>query len=149
MTMKERLSEELKDAMRSRDETRKVTLRGAMAAIRNAEIAAGRLFEDNDVSEVLRREVKQRRDSIDEFQRGGRQDLVDKETAEMGILREYLPQSLNRAQIAVAAREVIAEVGAQGARDKGKVMGPLLKRLAGQAEGRDVNEVVSELLAGA
>jgi uncharacterized protein YqeY len=148
MTMKERLSEDLKDAMRSRDETRKVTLRGAMAAIRNGEIAAGRLFEDDDVSDVLRKEVKQRRDSIDEFQRGGRQDLVNKETAEMQILREYLPQSLERDQIAAEARQVIAEVGAEGPRDKGKVMGPLLKRLAGRAEGRDVNEVVSELLTG-
>jgi uncharacterized protein len=149
MTLKDQLSDDLKDAMRRNDDRRKITIRGALAAIRNAEIAAGRQYDDAGVADVLRKEVKQRRDSIDAYQRAGRTDLVNNETAEMEILRAYLPQLLDRGQIAVIAREVIAEVGAAGPRDKGKVMGPLLKRLAGQAEGRDVNEVVSELLGGA
>jgi uncharacterized protein len=149
MTLKDQLSDDLKDAMRRNDDRGKITIRGALAAIRNAEIAAGRQYDDAGVADVLRKEVKQRRDSIDAYQRAGRTDLVNNETAEMEILRAYLPQLLDRGQIAVIAREVIAEVGAAGPRDKGKVMGPLLKRLAGQAEGRDVNEVVSELLGGA
>src|SRR5205823_6495452 len=114
----------------------------------NAEIAARHELEDAGVTDVLRRELKQRRDSIAEYEKAGRADLVQRETAELDILRDYLPQMLSRDEVAAAAREVIAEVGASGPRDKGKVMGPLLKRLSGRAEGRDVNEVVSELLSG-
>src|SRR4051812_9489916 len=147
MTIKERLSDDLKSALRAADEDRKRTLRLAMASVRNAEIAAGRELDDAGVTDVLRKEVKQRRDSIEEFQRFGRDDLVQRESTELGILQDYLPQTMSRDEIAVAAREIIAEVGASGARDKGKVMGPLLKRLSGRAEGRDVNEVVTELLA--
>lgn len=149
MTLKERLSDDLKQSMRAADEDRKRTIRLAMASIRNAEIAARKELDDAGVLDVLRREVKQRRDSIDEYRKAGRSDLVDREQGELAILQTYLPQMLNRDQITIAAREVIAEVGAAGPRDKGKVMGPLLKRLAGQAEGRDVNEIVTELLSGA
>ena len=148
MTLKQGLSDDLKASMRSADEDRKRTIRLAMASIRNAEIAARHELEDAGVTDVLRRELKQRRDSIAEYEKAGRADLVQRETAELDILRDYLPQMLSRDEVAAAAREVIAEVGASGPRDKGKVMGPLLKRLSGRAEGRDVNEVVSELLSG-
>lgn len=148
MALKERLADDLKSSMRSADDQRKQTIRLTLAAIKNAEIAAGHALDDTGVIEVLRREVKQRRDSIDEYSRANRVDLVDRETAELEILRDYLPPQLSREEIAAAARDVISEVGASGPRDKGKVMGPLLRRLAGRAEGRDVNEVVSTLLAG-
>lgn len=148
MTLKEQLSTDLKASMRGGDDQRKQTIRLAMASIHNAEIAAGRELDDAGVTEVVRREVKQRRDSIDEYQRAGRGDLAERENAELEILRAYLPQQLGRDEIAAAAREVIGEVGASGPRDKGKVMGPLLKRLAGRADGRDVNEVVTALLGG-
>jgi uncharacterized protein YqeY len=148
MSLKERLAADLRDAMRAGDEQRKTTIRLTMASIRNAEIASGHELDDRGVEEVLRKEVKQRRDSIEEFTRGGRNDLVERETEELEVLRGYLPQLMSREEISVEARVVIAEVGATDPRDKGKVMGPLLQRLAGRAEGRDVNEVVTGLLSG-
>ena len=146
MSLREQLTQDLRAALRDGDEQRKDTIRLAVAAIKNTEIASGQGLDDAGVRDVLRREVKQRRDSIEEFGKAGRDDLVQRETAEMEILRSYLPRMMDRAEIEAAAREVMARVGAGGPRDKGKVMGPLLKQLAGQAEGRDVNDVVTALL---
>jgi len=147
MRLKERLNDDLKSAMRAGSDVQKRTIRMALAAIRNAEIAAGHLFDDAEVSDVLRRQVKQRRDSIEEFAKAKRDDLVQRETEEATALQAYLPQSLSHEEIAIEARAVIAQVQATGPRDKGKVMGPLLARLGGRAEGRDVNDVVTGLLA--
>lgn len=148
MSLKEKLAEDLKDAMRSRDESRKTAIRMLLTAIKNAEVAAIRQFDDAEVLAVIAKQVKQRRESIEEFNKAGRQDLVDKEMAEMRVLEAYLPAQMSRDEIVAEAQKVIAELGARGPQDKGKVMGAIMPRLSGRAEGRLVNEVVTELLAG-
>ncbi len=147
MSLKEKLAEDLKEAMRARDETRKSAIRMALAAIKNAEVAAIKEFGDAEVLGVIAKQVKQRRESIEEFRKAGRQDLVDKEAAEMRVLESYLPAQMSREEIVAEARKVVDEVGARGPQDKGKVMAAIMPRLAGKAEGRTVNEVVTEILS--
>ena len=147
MSLKEKLAEDLKDAIRQGDESRKTAIRMVTWAVKNAEVAAGKPLEDPEVLVVIAKQVKQGRESIEEFKKGRRQDLVDKEAAEMRVLEAYLPPAMSPGEIAEEARKVIAEVGARGPADKGKVMPVLIARLAGRAEGRVINEVVTELLA--
>ncbi len=146
MSLKEQLANDLKDAIRQRDESRKIAIRMSISAIKNAEIKRGAALSEPDVLTLVRREAKQRLESIAEFEKADRRDLVEKERAELEVLQSYLPAQVSRDEIAKAAREVIAEVGAGGPRDKGKVMPVLIGRLAGRAEGREINEVVTELL---
>lgn len=150
MPLKEQLTSDLTNAMRASDEVRKSTLRMLMSAIKNAEVAGNERKELNDdqVMQVIGKQVKQRKESIDEFQKAGRQDLVDKETAEMVVLQAYMPEQMGRDEITAQVRKVIEEVGAKGPADKGKVMRVLMPRLSGKAEGREINAVVTELLTG-
>jgi uncharacterized protein YqeY len=148
MSLKEQLSTDLKDALKAGDERRKGTLRFLMAAVHNAEIEAGHELDDGGVAGVIAKQVKQRRDSIEEFRKGGRDDLVASEEAEIAVLLPYLPQQMSRDEIVEAAKRVIAETGASAPGDKGKVMPVLIEQLRGRAEGRQINEVVTELLAG-
>lgn len=147
MSLKEQLAADLKDAMRQRDALRRDVLRYSMAAVKNAEIEAGSELDDVAVTAVLAKEAKRRRESIEEFKKGNRPDLVEKEEAEVAILDAYLPEAVSRDEIVAAAREVVAETGAAGPRDIGKVMPVLMQRFAGRADGREVNEVVRELLS--
>ncbi len=150
MPLKEQLTSDLTDAMRQSDDVRKSTLRMLLTAINVAEVAGSerRQLNDEQVMQVLAKQVKQRRESIDEFQKAGRQDLVDKEAAELKVLEAYMPPQIPREEIEAEARKAIAEVGAKGPSDKGKVMQTLMPRLSGRADGRDINAVVTELLAG-
>ena len=145
--MKDQLSEDLKDAIRQRDEVRKTTVRMAMTAIKNAEVEARKPLDDQGVMAVLTKEAKQRRDSITAFKEADRQDLVDKESAELEVLEPYLPETMSRDDIIAAAKEAIVAVEATGPGDKGKVMSTLMPKLAGRADGREINEIVTELLA--
>ena len=147
MSLKEQLANDLKDAIRQRDESRKTAIRMVTWAIKNAEVDKGSDLSDPEVFSLLGKQVKQRRESIEEFQKADRRDLADKERAESEVLQAYLPPQMSREEIVEAAREVIAEVGASGPGDKGKVMSVLVKRLAGRAEGREINEAVTEILA--
>ena len=145
--LEERLVADLREAQKKRDMARRSAIRLVMAAKKNAEIAKGGCLDEAAILEVIAREVKRRRESIAEFSRGKRQDLVDREEAELAVLLEYLPQQMSREEIAAAARAIIEQTGARGPGDRGKVMGQLMPQMKGKADGREVNEVVSELLS--
>ena len=145
-SLKQKLSDDLKQAMRGGDVVRRSVIRLLMAAIKNAEIAAQSDLTDADILGVMAKQAKQRQESIESFKQGNRPDLVAKEEAELAILNQYLPRQMTREEIEAEARRVIAEVGAQGPADKGKVMPQLIARLKGRADGREINAVVTELL---
>ena len=144
----DKLMGDLKVAMKSRDKLRLSVIRQVRAEIKNAEIAKQKVLDDSDILGVISKEAKQRRESIGEFKKGNRQDLVAQEEAELTILLEYLPQQMSREEIVAAARQVIDEIGARGPGDRGKVMPKLVAELKGKAEGREINEIVTELLGG-
>jgi len=146
--LQEKLMDDLKAAMKGRDKLRHLVISLVRAAIKNAEIAQQRTMEDPDVLGIIAKEAKLRRESIEAFKKGDRPDLVAKEEAELAILLEYLPKQISRDEIIAAARQVIAEVGAQGPADKGKVMPKLMPQLKGKAEGREINDIVTKLLSG-
>jgi uncharacterized protein YqeY len=147
MSLKDTISDDLKQALKQADDVRKRTLRVLISAVHNAEIEKGAPLDDSGVLAVIAKQAKQRRESAEEFRKGDRQDLVEREEAEAAVLQAYLPAAMSREEIAAAARKVIAEVGAQGPRDVGKVMPVLVKQLAGRAGGSEINAVVRELLA--
>ena len=144
---KQKLTDDLKQAMRDGDTVKRSVLRMLMSSINNAEIAKRADLEESDILGVIAKEVKQHQESIDSFKQGNRQDLVDKEEAEMAILQSYLPQQLTHEEILEAARHVITAVGAQGPGDKGKVMKELMPKLKGRADGKEINDVVTGLLS--
>ncbi len=122
-------------------------IRLTIAAINNAEIARQATLEDADIYGIIAKEIRQRKESIEAFKLGNRPDLVAQEEAELAILQGYLPQQMTREEIIAEAGKVIAEVGAVGLSDKGKVMPKLIAQLKGRADGREINEVVTELLS--
>jgi len=146
-SLKEKLASDLKQAMKTGNTGRRDVLRLVLSAVQNAEIAKRGNLEEPDVIGVLVKEARQRQESIDAFKQGNRQDLVDKEEAELAIIQEYLPQQVGRDEIVAAARKIIAEVGAEGPRDKGKVIPRLIVEFKGKADGREINDIVTELLS--
>ena len=145
--LKQKLTDDLKQAMRDGDTVKRSVIRLTLAAIKNAEIARQATLEDADILGIIAKEVRQRKESIEAFKQGDRQELAAQEEAEMAILNEYLPQQMTREEVMAEARKVIAEVGAQGLSDKGKVMPQIIAKLKGRADGREINEVVTELLS--
>ena len=148
MGLAERLAEDLRRALKNRDEVRVSTLRLARAAVHNLEIERGRPLSDSEVQEVLRREVKRRREAIEAYRRGGREEAARREELEMAVLLEYLPQPLSEAELRSLVAEGIRETGAAGPRDAGRVVGWVMSRTQGRAEGKRVAELVQEALQG-
>ena len=146
MSLLDRLQADLKTAMRQRDQLRRSVLRYLLSEVHNQEIARQRPLSEEELLALLSRQAQQRRDSIEAFQKGGRQDLVDKERSELEVILEYLPRQMSPQEIEEVARKVIQEVGAQGPQDMGRVMGRLMPQLRGKAEGRVVSQVVTGLL---
>jgi uncharacterized protein YqeY len=139
---------EMTAAMKSGDALRRDTLRLLVAALDNARIAAGHALSDEEAVRALQREARQRRDSIEEYRKGHRDDLAEREQYELGLIEAYLPQALSEDELRALVRATIDELGATAPTDVGKVMGPLMARIAGRADGRRANEIVRELLAG-
>jgi uncharacterized protein YqeY len=148
MSLVAEVSAAIADAMRKKDPARLSALRMLKAAFMNKSVEKGHELDDEEARQVVRSLVKQRKDSIEQFARAGRQDLVDKETAEIGVLESYLPPALDPAVVVRAVDEAIAETGATSARDLGRVMKAVMAKLAGQqADGKVVNELVRAKLA--
>ena len=146
MSLRERLSDEMKQAMKARDELRLSTIRLIRSAVKNRDIELKRELNDQEIVEAIATLVKQRRESIRLFLDAGRQDLVDKEERELTVLLAFLPQQLNREEVAALVEKAIAESGAQGGKDMGKVMKALMPHVAGRADGKMVSDVVREKL---
>ena len=149
MAFLDEVSTAIADAMRQHNPVRLSALRMLKAALMNREVERGRTLDDSESQQVVASLVKQRRDSIDQFTKGGRQDLADKEAAEIGVLEAYLPPAADPAAIERAVTDAIAETGAVSAKDMGRVMKAAMARLAGQSvDGKTVNELVRTKLAG-
>lgn len=146
MSLEADLATQLQDAVRAGDTVRRDTIRQLRAALHNEAIASGGTLNDQAASAVVRRLVNQHKDSIAEFTKAGRSDLVDKEQAELDILQTYLPAEMDREEMASAVRAAIAATGASGRADAGKVMKELSAQLRGRADMRQVNALVLELL---
>ena len=146
MSLKEVLREDWKQALKAKDKIKTDTISMARAAILLVEKTDGEQLEDEQVFVVLAREVKQRREAILEFEKGNRQDLVDKANAEIEILLGYLPQQLSEEEISGIVREAVDEVGANSMKDMGKIMAIVVPRTTGRADGKLVSQIVKQYL---
>ena len=151
MSLKERIGEDIKSAMKAKDKIRLETVRGIKKAILEKEVALrpkgqDSLTEEQEI-ELLAQQAKQRRDSIQQFEEGGRQELAEKEKQELAIIETYLPEQLNDAELESVLDEIIAAVGASSVKDLGKVMGAAMKQLKGKADGKKIQTLVKEKLS--
>ena len=148
MSLKARITDDMKTAMRAKETARLGTIRLLLAAIKQKEVDDRVELDDAAVSGIVEKLIKQRKDSISQFQAAGRDDLVAAEQAELGVLQAYLPEQLSAAEVEAAVSAAIAEAGATSARDMGKVMGLLKSRLAGRADMGQVSALIKARLAG-
>jgi uncharacterized protein len=148
VTLKERLNQDMKDSLKAHDSARLSAIRMIISAVRNKEIDSRKDMDDEGVLSVLSTSAKQRRESIEQYEKAGRQDLVDKEKAELEVIMSYMPQQMGRAEIEALVKEAVAESGATGPGDMGKVMKVLMPKVKGRADGKLVNEVVKAVLGG-
>ena len=146
MSLTERLSNDMKQAMKDKDKVRLSVIRMVRTAIKNAEIDLKKTLSDDEVVDVLNRELKQRRDSLQSFEAANREDLIQDAKQEIEILLDYLPAQLTAEEIRSLVQDAIAETGAKGKSDMGKVMSALMPKVKGRAEGKLVNQIVQEAL---
>ncbi|WP_281888229.1 GatB/YqeY domain-containing protein [Paenibacillus sp. YYML68] len=146
MSLSEKLNEDMKLAMKSQDKFKLSVIRMVRAAIKNIEIDTRKTLEEQEVLDVLTREIKQRKDSLQEFEKAGRDDLAENLKAEIVVLMEYMPQQLSDEEVKAIVQQTIQEVGASSKADMGKVMGALMPKVKGRADGKVVNTFVQELL---
>ena len=144
--LQKRITEDMKLAMKAGDTVKRDTLRMLLSAVKYAEGAKLAPLDEGEILGVISKDVKRHQESIDAFKKGNRPDLVAKEEAEQAILQSYLPRQLSRDEVVKAAQEVIGAVGAKGPGDKGRVMQQLMPKLKGRADGKAINDVVTELL---
>ena len=149
MSLKDQITEDMKNAMRAKDSERLGTIRLLTAAMKQKEVDERVELDDAMVIAIVDKLVKQRKDSIEAFTKAERQDLVDKEAAEMAVLQAYLPQRLSADEVATEVKAIVAELGAKGPGDMGKVMGAVKARLAGKADMGQVSAAVKAALSGA
>jgi len=149
MTLREQIISDMTASMKAQDAPRTSTLRMVKAAMQNRQIEKGGELDDEEMGKLLRSLVKQRRDSVEQYEKGGRQDLAEKEKAEIEVIEAYLPQAASRDEIEAAVAAAIAETGASSMKDMGKVMKSVQAALAGKnADGRTVSEIVKAKLGG-
>ena len=148
MPLRDQLNEDIKTAMKAREQERLATLRLLLSAVKQREVDERITLDDAGVVGVLEKMIKQRRESIVQYEKGARQDLADKERAEIGVLEAYLPQQMSPAEIDAVIAEAVAATGARTAADMGKVMGVVKPRLAGRADMGKVSGLVKGRLAG-
>jgi len=148
MSLQESINAALKEAMRSKDQAAITSLRLLLTAMKVREKEVCRALRDDEILAAVSSQIKQRREAIEQFRKGGREDLVQAEENELRVLQSYLPAQLSEEDLAKAVDEIIAEVGAVSARDMGKVMRAAMAKLAGRADGRTVNALVKAKLGG-
>ena len=148
MSLKQRITDDMKAAMRAKEAERLNTIRMLLAAMKQKEVDERIELDDTLIVAIVDKLIKQRKDAAQQFEGGGRQDLADKETAEMAVLQGYLPQRMSAEETAVAVQAIVIELGAKGQGDMGKVMGAVKQRLAGQADMGVVSAAVKAALAG-
>jgi uncharacterized protein YqeY len=146
MSLDAKLREDMKLAQKSKDELRLSTIRLILSSVSYARIDKGEELTDDEVLDVLGKAAKQRRETIEAALQGGRQDMAAKEQAELDIIKAYLPEQLGEAEVEALARQIAAEVGATSIQDRGKVMGPLMQKVRGRADGKLANQVVEKVL---
>ena len=146
MSLSERLNEDMKQAMKSQDKFKLSVIRMIRSSIKNAEIDRRKTLDDNEVLDVLSREIKQRKDSLQEFEKAGRDDLVDNLKKEIAIIAEYMPQPLSEEELKAIVQQTIQETGASSKADMGKVMSALMPKVKGRADGKLVNQLVQQFL---
>ncbi len=146
MGLQEKINVDVKDALKAGAKEKLTTLRMLSAALQNRQIEKREPLVEDEVIATVRSLIKQRKDSIEQFTQGGRQDLVDKETAEVSVLEVYLPRQMTREQLEPMVRDAVAQTGAQGPKDMGKVMKALVPMVAGRADGKLMSEIVKQML---